>query len=57
MARVIVTADDGTTLMDEHVIPAALDDERYAVQLLEQQAWALQDAEQIDRVTYLKLAG
>lgn len=44
MAKVIVRSDhDQTELMNETVLPAHLDDEHSAVQLLERLAWAISD--------------
>lgn len=50
MAKVIVRSDhDQAVLMDETVLPAHLDDEHSAVQLLERLAWAIHDEDGLRR--------
>ncbi len=45
MATVIVRSDhDHQILMNEHVLPEYLDSDHRAVKLLEQLAWAIEDA-------------
>ena len=54
MARIIVTADpaarsDAAVLLDETVQPVHLSSDHAARQLIERLAWALGDAEELER--------
>jgi hypothetical protein len=58
MPRITVTADpaekppphDAPVLLDEHVISSHLSDDHSAMQLIERLAWAISDAEEVERV-------